>query len=140
MINVQVIDNTKTVEQCIVSAGANLVCFSDEVRALNVLEQGADVEEQPQPSVVLLNYSVRAEGTAEYIKLLLNANAQIKIVVIGSELSEDEELSCLMSGAKGYQEIKQLKKYAEKLITVIDDGEAWITRRMVAILLDRLRA
>ena len=140
MINVQVIDNTKKIEQSIVSVEANVVCFSDEILALNVLEQDTSEDEFPQPSVVLLNYAVRAEGTAEYIKLLLDANAQIKIVVIGSELSEEEILSCLMSGAKGYQEIEQLKKYADKLITVIDDDEAWITRRMVATLLNRLRA
>lgn len=139
MINVQVIDNTKKIEQSIVSVEANVVCFSDEILALNVLEQDTNEDDLPQPSVVLLNYSVRAEGTAEYIKLLVGANAQVKIVVIGSELSEEETLSCLMSGAKGYQEIAQLKKYADKLITVIDDDEAWITRRMVATLLNRLR-
>ena len=69
--------------------------------------------EQEQPSVVLLNYAFLKEGTAEY--------------------------SCLIIGAQGYQQLKQINEYAERLIEVVDAGEAWITRQMVSTLLDALR-
>jgi len=139
MIHVQVIDKTSEIEQSLVSVDADIFYFNDEVQALNSLDQLSDVEDQPQPSVVLLNYTVRAEDTVEYIKLIRNANPDVNVVVIADELDEAETLNCLIAGAKGYQDINQLADYASRLINVIDDGEAWITRRMTATLLDRLR-
>ena len=132
MINVLLIDKSEQIKPVLSDTVANISLFIDEVKALNAVEK-------KQPSVVLLNYAVRKEETAEYIKLILKACVDCKIVVIADELSQEKILDCLIAGAKGYQEIKQLDVYADKLLRVIDAGEAWITRHMVAILLDNLR-
>ena len=132
MINVLIIDNSEQLKLALSDTAAKMSPYIDEVQALNAVEK-------KQPSVVMLNYAVRKEETAEYIKLILDVSADCKIVVVADELSQEKILKCLIAGAKGYQEIKQLEFYAEKLIKVIDAGEAWITRRMVAILLDNLR-
>jgi len=132
MINVSVIDNTKGIEFCLAKTSASVTYFSDEIKAFNVIEQ-------EQRSVILLNYSLLAEGTAEYIQLILARSLNSKVVIIGDDLSEGEILECLIAGAKGYQDEKALSEYSEKLIGVIDAGEAWITRRMVSTLLDVLR-
>ena len=132
MINVLIIDNSEQIKSALSDTVANISLYIDEVQALNAVEI-------KQPSVVLLNYSVRKEETAEYIKLIVKASTDCKIVVVADELGQEKTLECLMAGAKGYQEIRQLDFYADKLIKVIDAGEAWITRKMVAILLDNLR-
>ena len=131
MINVQVIDNTSQIKLALINTEVNASWYEDEVQALNAVEEN-------HPSVVLLNYEVRKEQTADYINLIRKANLESKIIIIANELNEDKIIKCLIAGAKGYQEIKQLEIYADKLIRVIDAGEAWITRRMVAILLDSL--
>ena len=131
MINVQVIDNTDQIKLALINAEMNVLCYEDEVQALNAVEES-------QPSVILLNYKVREEQTANYIGLIRKANLESKIIVISDELSEEKIIKCLIAGAKGYQEAKQLETYVDKLIKVVDAGEAWITRRMVAILLDSL--
>ena len=132
MINVLIIDNSEQIKLDSSGSVANIALYKDEVQALNIVEK-------KQSPVVLLNYAVRKDETAEYIELILNASIDCKIVVIADELSQEKILNCLTAGAKGYQEIKQLDFYADKIIKVLDAGEAWITRCMVAILLDSLR-
>ena len=133
MISVLIIDKAEQIKPIVSDSIADLSLYIDEIQALNAIEN-------KQPSVVLLNYAVREEETADYIKLILKVSIDCKIVVIANELSQENILNCLIAGAKGYQEINQLSIYADKLIKVIDAGEAWITRRMVAILLEILRA
>ena len=106
--------------------------FNDEIKALNAIEQ-------EQPSVVLLNYAFLKEGTAEYIRVILAVSPKSNIVIIGDGLDDVRILSCLIIGAQGYQQLKQINEYAERLIEVVDAGEAWITRQMVSTLLDALR-
>ena len=132
MINVLIIDNAEEIKPVLSGTVANIALYTDEVQALNALEK-------KRFSVILLNYAVRKEETAEYIRLILKASMDCKIVVIAEELSQEKILNCLTAGAKGYQENKQLDCYVDKLIKVVDAGEAWISRYMVAVLLDTLR-
>ncbi len=131
MIRLQIIDSINQIQAALVDSDYDISLYNDEVQALNALEK-------QQASVILLNYALRKDATADYIKLILNISANSKIVVIADQLIEQEIVNCLLAGAKGYQDIKQLEDYASKLVKVIDAGEAWITRRMVAILLDGL--
>jgi len=130
MINVYIIDNSNEIELNL--AGANTVCFDDEIKALNAIEQ-------VQPSVVLINHALLKEETAEYIKVISAISSNSNIVIIGDGLDDTSILNCLIAGAKGCQELKQINEYAERLIKVVDAGEVWITRRMVSTLLDALR-
>jgi len=132
MIDVLIIDQTDRIAASLPEVGVNVQRMNDEVKALNALEQNGS-------AVVLLHYSVMQQQTSDYINVLLKASSNSNIVVIADDLAEEEVLSCLLAGAKGYQQLNQLKEYASKLITVIDAGEAWITRRMTATLLDTLR-
>ena len=132
MMDVLVIDKTDQIKLGLVKSQANVQCTSDEVKALNILEQHS-------PVVVLLNTNVMQEQTAEYIEVLLKASSNSSIVVIADKLSDNGILKCLLAGAKGYQQLDQLKRYSSRLITAMNAGEAWITRRMTATLLDSLR-
>jgi len=132
MIDVLIIDKTNHITSNLLVVQAEVQSFNDEIKALNA------VENKSAP-VVFLNYDFLQEQTVEYIKLLVKASSNSKIVVVAEELSEKETLNCLLAGAKGYQQLNQLKDYSNKLVTVMDKGEAWITRRMTATLLDALR-
>ena len=132
MIDVLVIDKTDQIKLGLLKAQANVQCASDEVKALNILEQHS-------PAVVLLNIKVMQEQTAEYVEVLLKASSNSAIVVIADKLGDNEILKCLLAGAKGYQQLDQLEKYSSRLVTAMNAGEAWITRRMTATLLDSLR-
>ena len=89
MINVLIIDNSEQIKPVLSDAEAKFSLYIDEVQALNAVEK-------TQPSVVLLNYAVRKEETTEYIKLILEAGIDCKIVVITDELNQEKKLNCLI--------------------------------------------
>ena len=132
MIDVLIIDKTEQIKSLLLVEKARVQAFDDEVKALNAVEQMSS-------AVVLLHYNVREEQTEEYIGLIMQASSKSKVVIVADQLDENAILKCLLAGAKGYQKISQLSDYAEKLVTVMNAGEAWITRRMTATLLDSLR-
>ena len=132
MIDVLIIDKTEQIKSLLLVEKARVQVFDDEVKALNEIDQTTS-------AVVLLHYNVREEQTEEYIKLIMRTSSKSKVVVVADELDESAILTCLLAGGKGYQKLNQLSDYSEKMVTVIDAGEAWITRRMTATLLDSLR-
>ncbi len=132
MIDVLVIDKTEQIKTLLLMEKLGVEVFGNEVKALNVIEQRSS-------PVVLLHYNVREQQTEDYIRLIMQASSNSKVVVVADELDENSVLKCLLAGAKGYQEMNQLDHHAEKMIAVMDAGEAWITRRMTATLLDSLR-
>jgi len=133
MINVHVIviGITEQLSQVFDKEEVSICFFDDDVQALNAAKK-------KQPSVILLNFSIRQAETYDYINLLLKASADSKVIVVANKLSDDEILACLVAGAKGYQGLSQLNHYVVKMVKVVDAGEVWITRRMVAKLLDVL--
>ena len=133
MIDALVIDTTDQITSWLLGDNACIQTIDDEVKTLNVIDKAASV-------VVLLHYNVRKKQTEEYIKLIVNTNAKSKVVVIADKLDEETVLACLLAGAQGYQSLSELKQYSNKLLAAMNAGEAWITRRMTATLLETLRA
>jgi len=131
MINLQIIGNIEQLKPVFDKEGIPVCFLKDEVQALNAVEQ-------KKPAVIILDYRLRKKETASYIRLLIKANSESKIIVIADNLSDDAILACLTAGARGYQNLKQLNNYAVKMVKAINAGEAWVSRRMVAKLLDVL--
>jgi len=129
MINVQAIGITEQLSQVFDQEEISVSSFDDDVQALNAAEQVL-------PSVILLNFGIRQAETYDYISLLLKVSANSKVIVVANKLTDDEVLACLIAGAKGYQRLSQLDYYVVKMVKVVNAGEAWVTRRMVAKLLD----
>ena len=136
-ITVQVIDNEVNRLQAmlatLVSENITIIAtHDDEIGALNFAVKHG-------PSVILLNHRFRGPQSAEYIGFLSKDVQSSKILLLGNKLSDDEVIKCLVSGAHGYLEFNVLDKFIDKAIKSIFDGEAWVTRRMVGLLLDRFR-
>lgn len=132
MLDVLIIDNHNMLAHPINREGVSVTVYDDEIRALNTVVW-------KKPDIILLNYAVQNNNTAAFISLLSNANEQSKIVLIAPALTDDEILDCLIAGATGFLEINEMPKFINKLLPAVHAGEAWITRRMVAKLIARLR-
>lgn len=130
-MKILVIDNAGQISAALCAKKTELICFSDEIQALNAAEQ--------QPELIILNYAVQREQTPDYIRLLIAASPVSNLVVVGDNVHEDDVFRCLLSGAKGFQELQQLPHYSDKLVRVVMQGEAWVSRKMVARLLDEIR-
>lgn len=131
-MKIHVIDNAGQIPPLLSAVEADIAVYSDEIQALNAAEQ-------QQPELILLNFAVRGRETPDYIGLLLTAGANTRVVVIGDNTSEEQVFCCVLAGAIGYQERQQLQEYLTKMIKVIAEGEAWISRKMIARLLIELR-
>lgn len=131
-MKIQVIDNAGQIQQHLLSADAEVAYYADEIQALNAAEQ-------LQPALILLNFSVRGSATADYTNLLISASPNSNVVIIGDNLHEQQILDCVMAGAKGYQNSSTLAEYIGRMIRALAAGEAWLSRKLVANLIDAVQ-
>ncbi len=127
-----IIDNAEQLPLYLAGLDIEPMIVFDEVQALHAAER-------QQPEIILLDYALLGEETPEYIGLLLEASRLSKVLVIGENVGEDDILHCLLMGANGYQDKQRLSVYIDKLIRALAQGEAWISRKMVARVLDTIR-
>lgn len=131
-MKIHVIDNAGQIQPLLLTAEDDVTFYSDEIEALNAVDALS-------PGLILLNFAMRGSETAGYIDLLLSLSPATSIVVVGDDLQDEEVLGCLLAGAKGYQNSRQLPIYIGKAVKAIAAGEAWVSRRMTARLLDAIR-
>jgi DNA-binding NarL/FixJ family response regulator len=131
-MKIHVIDNIGQIQPHFLTAETDVSFFSDEVQAINAAESDL-------PGLILLGYALRGAESAAFIDLLLSLCPLAAVVLVGEDLSDQQVLDCLLVGAKGYLNSRDLPNYLDKLIKVIPLGEAWITRRMTARLLEAIR-
>lgn len=132
MISIQVVDKTQRIKPALMNVKADVFFSNDEIQALNSIEQ-------MKPSVVMLNYDFCKDQTTEYITLILQVSSKSKVIVVVDKLSHRKIIKCLIAGAQGYQDINKLELYANKLVHVVVAGEAWVSRHILALILDILR-
>lgn len=132
MIDILIIGNDPGLRLLVEKEGVNVCIYSDEIQALTAAKDSAF-------AIVLLSYDVRKDETPEYIALLTQANQTSKVVLIGQGLADEIVIDCLMNGAQGYISAAELPKFIDKMVNVLQSGEVWVTRRMAAKILERLR-
>lgn len=92
-----------------------------------------------KPAVILLDYEIEKANTGLLVKTLLVESPDSKVILIGEKLSDNIVLSCLVSTIYGYLERQDVEKFLHKAIFSVAKGEAWISRRLVGLLIERLR-
>lgn len=132
-MKIYVIDNFDQISPLLLADQADVAFFSDEIQAFNAVEQ-------QQPALIFLNYALREQQTAEYVSLLIQVCPTASIVIVAAEeLDDDNILKLLLAGAKGYQVQQDLKLYMTRIILAMTKGEAWVSRRLVSLLLNWIR-
>ena len=138
-ISIQIVEKNKNIQKVINlgDTGLNKQVVThhndDEVVALNYAAQ-------QQPRIILLNYEITGSDSFDYIIFLLNKSPDSKIIVIGNSLSQEQILNCLLAGANGYLEQQSVETFLNKAIVSVLNNEVWISRKMTATLLERLRS
>ena len=106
--------------------------FNNEVEALRFVEMN-------KPAIILLDYEIEKENTELLVKTLLIESPDSKIILLGEKLSDETVLNCLISAVYGYLEWRDVKFFLHKAICSVGKGEAWFSRRLVGLLIERLR-
>ncbi|MGR9086907.1 MAG: DNA-binding response regulator [Gammaproteobacteria bacterium] len=131
MIDVVIIDNENVIARFIDQGTAKVTVYDDEIRALNAIEE-------TKPSIIFVHHKVNESAIKELIRALFKTSMQSRIILIGRQIPDEEVLDCLASGIKGYLQTHDVERFINKLIRVTMEGEAWVSRRLVSKLLDRL--
>ncbi len=97
------------------------------------------IAEEKKPSVILLEYELEKLNTGLYIKSLLAGSHNSKVVFFGKDLSDEIILDCLSYGAYGYLENRDMDRFLLKAIYAVAEGQAWVTRRLIGSLIERIR-
>jgi len=126
-------DSIQHVEQLI--AGAEGIELS--LRADN-LDSFKSMVTSPDWQVCLLSLSYPSELLKDLIISLNLANPEGKVILLSDGADKEQILDLLSLGASGFLEDKDLDKFIIKAIAKVWEGEAWIPRSMVVLILDRL--
>ena len=110
----------------------NLGSFDNEVDALQFTAIN-------RPAIILLDYEIEQQNTELFIKSLLIESPDSKVILLGNQLSDEIILSCLISAIYGYLEWRDVDKFLHKAIRSVGKGEAWVSRRLVGLLIGKLR-
>jgi len=93
-----------------------------------------------QARVILLEYELLKSNSIQLLKTINNFSPASKIILLGKGLQDDQLLEYLMLGIYGYLDDNYFDKFIIKAIKAVDSGEAWISRKVVAQLIEKVSA
>ncbi|NOQ16552.1 MAG: hypothetical protein GQ581_05795 [Methyloprofundus sp.] len=105
---------------------------SDNVKALKEAEER-------KPGIIFLEYEIVGNNAELYIKSLLNESPDSKVILTGQNLPDSIIVDCLLCGLYGYVEMTDIKLLFTKIVSLVGQGEAWVSRRLVGLLIERIR-
>jgi DNA-binding NarL/FixJ family response regulator len=91
-----------------------------------------------KPCILLLDLSLSREKGVALLPALRQKSPRTKVILLIGRASEARILEALSHGAQGYLEKKVLRAFLPKAVRVVDAGEAWVPRKMVPKIIDRL--
>ncbi len=91
-----------------------------------------------RPRILLLDLGLAREEGSSLIPVLRRKSPQTRVLLMTDEASESRTLEALAHGARGYLDKSLLAKFLPRAVRVVDAGEAWVPRKMVAKIMDRL--
>jgi len=93
-----------------------------------------------KPAVLLLDFSLLGLKGVKGVSAIYQLSPQSKILVFTDTLDDAEGLATLEAGAKGYCRKSINSNLLRRAVEVIQKGEIWIGRKLVALLLEELTA
>lgn len=113
--------------------------FIKLVGSFNNREEALEFTALKKPSIILLEYEAEKLNTELFVKSLLIESPDSRIIMLGQNLSDEIILSCLISAIYGYLERQDVNTFLQKAIFSVGKGEAWVSRRLVGLLIEKLR-
>jgi two-component system NarL family response regulator len=105
------------------------------------VEDGAALEQvmaQFKPPVLLLDLALLRSSRIQSIARLHRLSPATKIIVFTSTPNEQEGISVLKSGAKGYCQRNVKPALLKKVVKLVQRGEIWAGRKLIPPLIEEL--
>jgi DNA-binding NarL/FixJ family response regulator len=91
-----------------------------------------------KPRILLLHSNLFKGKRENLLRTLRQTSPQTKMIVLTRRASETPILEALSNGARGYLNEKAISSFLPKAVRQVEAGEAWVPRKMVAKIADRV--
>jgi DNA-binding NarL/FixJ family response regulator len=92
-----------------------------------------------RPAVMLINLDTGADENHALLLSLRSVCPESHIVLLADDTVQDEELiQALEIGARGYLKYEAIELHLSKAVQVVGRGEAWVPRKMLGSIMDRV--
>lgn len=110
------------------------------IRVVGVARNGPDAiaTARLHPRVLLLDLSLLRGNGIALLPILRRKSPRTRVILLTGRVAEARVLEGLAHGARGYLDQKMLRTFLPKAVRAVDAGEAWVPRKMVARIVDRL--
>ena len=93
---------------------------------------------ESKPSIVFLDLELPEFDRTTHFQHLLSLSPFTRIVVFSDHYDEEEALNGLKSGIRGYMHRETDRGLLKKVVEVVQKGEIWVSRDMVARLVGEI--
>jgi DNA-binding NarL/FixJ family response regulator len=91
-----------------------------------------------QPDILLLDLNMTSESELAAVPLIRARSPRTHIILLTGRAGEAQILDAISYGARGYLGAVVLRRFLTKAVRAVRSGETWVSRAMVAKLIDRL--
>ena len=106
-------------------------------RAQNGLE-ALSATAKLKPRILLLGLNLLKRKKIVLLCALRQKSPRTKVILLTNHTPETRILEALSYGARDFLEEKVLSAFLPKAVRCVDAGEAWVPRKMVALIIERL--
>ncbi len=128
-------DNTEFRASC-----SQLLQSDLEIEVLDC-ESGVALEqlESKTPDVVVMGLNIEKQQHWQLLKLIQLRWSQCQVLTLADNQSETDAVKQIEASAVGFINSEDLERLLAKAVKKINEGEAWVPRKLVPSLVERLR-
>jgi DNA-binding NarL/FixJ family response regulator len=123
------------------AASRRLLEPEKDIRVVGEARSGLDAAtaaEKLKPSIMLLDLAlVDGDGSA-LLPVIRRKSPRTRVLLLSDRTPDARTLEALSHGARGYLDKATLGTYLSRAVRAVNAGEAWVPRKMVAKIMDRL--
>jgi len=90
------------------------------------------------PDVLLMHVNFCGDSLPLMVRSIVCSNPETNIIILSDNQDDARILDALGAGARGHIRLSEIERFLPKAVQKVFEGEAWIPRCMVNIILGRL--
>ena len=92
----------------------------------------------PAPHIVLIDFTAVSESHYALLAELRRSYPNTRVIFLCDDPDQTKLVDAFRYGASGYLEAKDSDLFLAKAVRAVSDGEAWVPRRFVTKIVERL--
>jgi len=124
------------------AACRGLLTSEKGIRVVGEVKSGLDAvtaAERLKPSILLLDLDLfDGDAGSTLLPVIRRRSPETRVLILTRRGRTLKTIEALCHGARGYLEKERLQMYLPRAVRALDAGEAWVPRKMVAKIMDRV--